>query len=111
MHKVIAVLVVATALAGCKPQAAASGNGLLPSKVAWRKCLFELDKVEAIRGRNLNDLNRGSAVARNQFLMDCMGAMADELTWEQIDEMSEYAFRSKKSDPALLNLNNGKPRK
>ena len=113
MREVVVLFIAAIALSGCKPEPPAPGNTPLPSKVAWRNCLFELDKVEAIRGRNLNDLNRGSAVARNQFLMDCMGATADEITKDQLDEMAAYARQSdasKNTDPTSINLNNGLPR-
>lgn len=122
MRPVLTQIMTVLALTGCTPPSAndnipptsaSAENDLLPTKVAWRKCQFELDKVEAVRGRNLDDLNRGMAVARNQFLMDCMGATADEMTKEQFDEMAAYARRSdasKNSDPTYTSLNNGLPR-
>lgn len=32
------------------------------SDLGWSKCIFELDKIEAIRGRNLDDLDAGTQV-------------------------------------------------
>lgn len=43
-------------------------------KKAWAECVFELDKIEIIHGRNLDDLDDGNTSARNQFMVDCLAA-------------------------------------
>jgi hypothetical protein len=105
----LAIIGAALALTGCaKPEKDDKAEGQL----AWRQCMFELDKIEAIRGRNLDDLNRGMGVARNQFLMDCMASRTSILLPEHLDDMMRYAApaRAKLSPPAELNLNNGTKR-
>lgn len=78
------------------------------AREAWAKCLFELDKIEAIRGRNLDDLNKGIAVARNQFMVDCLNVEKAGPTLEQLSEMSQYAAESEKRASSDMSLNNGK---
>jgi hypothetical protein len=75
---------------------------------AWSECLFELDKVESIRGRNLDDLNKGQFIARNQFLVDCMSAKTPKFLPEHIRNMSTYAGGQPSRSPTDINLNNGR---
>lgn len=75
---------------------------------AWANCIFELDKVEAVRGRNLDDLDKGLTVARNQFMMDCLWTQHVELTKTQLDDMGNYAASKKDRAPTDVSLNSGK---
>jgi len=86
----------------------ASDNHEAAAKQAWSKCLFELDKIEAVRGRNLDDLDKGGSVARNQFMMDCLAVEGAGPTLDQISEMSSYAVAKKNRSPSDMSLNNGK---
>ncbi len=78
------------------------------ARKAWAKCQFELDKIEAIRGRNLDDLDKGLSVARNQFMMDCLNVEFGSVTIDQVTEMSKYANDRKSRAPDDMSLNNGK---
>lgn len=78
------------------------------AKQAWTKCIFELDKVEAIRGRNLDDLDKGGTVARNQFMMDCLAVENAGPTMEQLVELNRYMTEKQKREPSDMSLNNGK---
>ena len=99
------IVILTALLAG----ACESGHSAkLGAKAAWASCLFELDKVEAIRGRNLDDLNKGGTNARNQFMMDCMWTHGQAPQLDQLRDMSEYLARTKDRLPGDLNLNNGK---
>jgi len=77
------------------------------SDLAWSKCIFELDKIEAIRGRNLDDLDKGLTSARNQFMMDCVTAQDAAVTFAQIDEMNRYLAQRDERKPADMTLNSG----
>ena len=81
--------------------------GQTPTTLAWSKCIFELDKVEAIRGRNLDDLDKGRTVARNQFILDCLTAHDSAVTWQQTDEMFLYARDKANRKPSDVTLNSG----
>lgn len=78
------------------------------AKRAWAKCIFELDKIEATRGRNLDDLDKGGSVARNQFMMDCLNVEFGSVTMDQLDEMERYKSGRAKRSPSDMSLNNGK---
>jgi hypothetical protein len=80
------------------------------SDEAWAECMFELDKIEAIRGRNLDDLNRGISVARNQFLVDCMSAKAAVISPDQFSDLGNYSgpSQSAQRNAADINLTNGR---
>lgn len=70
----------------------------------WDECNFELSKVEIIRGRNLDDLNKGIAVARNQFLVDCMASKTDQLPPYIIEDLTRYAKdKSRQSSDVTTN--------
>lgn len=86
----------------------APNNDEAAAKRAWTKCLFELDKIEAARGRNLDDLDKGGSVARNQFMMDCLAVEDAGPTLDQISEMSSYAVAKKGRVLSDMSLNNGK---
>lgn len=111
MTKVVGILVALVVLSGCskfaqKSDDATRSDEKAQARKAWANCLFELDKVEAIRGRNLDDLNLGGSVARNQFLVDCMATTEGNLTPELISEMGNYA--AKKDRRAIeMSLNTG----
>lgn len=75
--------------------------------MAWWKCIFELDKIEAIRGRNLDDLDKGLTSARNQFMMDCMTANNAAIKFEHLSEMSTYLAAKEKRKPSDMTLNSG----
>ena len=103
MAKSAHLLLALTALSGCSYLAAEDEGAVkAEARKVWTQCLFELDKVEAIRGRNLDDLNRGGAVARNQFLMDCL-ATRDVLSLEIVQEMSRYKANEGRT-PSEMNL-------
>lgn len=112
VKKIIQILFAFTALSGCEPRPVQVEEAVTPNDVksharkAWAKCLFELDKVEALRGRNLDDLNSSGAVARNQFMMDCFSATDATLTPELLEEMGRYAANNERS-PSDTNLNSG----
>jgi hypothetical protein len=78
-----------------------------PKDLAWSKCIFELDKIEALRGRNLDDLDVGLTSARNQFLMDCMSAHDTAIDFKHLDEMSAYLAQRDKRAPGNMTLNSG----
>jgi hypothetical protein len=104
--KRIAWLAVCLALASCAPD---------PDRplhedardLAWSKCIFELDKIEALRGRNLDDLDNGHTSARNQFLMDCMSGNDAAIDFKHLDEMSRYLAGRDKRKPNEMTLNSG----
>ena len=77
-------------------------------KKAWAYCLFELDKIEAIRGRNLDDLDKGNAVARNQFMMDCLWTKNAAPSLEHISDMGDYKGGAQSRSSHDISLNNGK---
>ena len=77
------------------------------SDLAWAKCIFELDKVEALRGRNLDNLDSGHTSARNQFLMDCMSANDAAIDFKHLDEMSRYLAGRDIRKPNQMTLNSG----
>lgn len=112
MVKIAHVLLALTALSGCSLKPAQDeGTAKLEdlkaeARKAWAQCLFELDKVEAIRGRNLDDLNLGGSVARNQFMIDCMATTDAVISPELLLEMSRYAANKERS-PSNMNLNSG----
>lgn len=95
-------------LAGIAVSACQWPNQDKAARQAWAKCIFELDKVEAIRGRNLDDLDKGGSIARNQFMMDCLAVERTGPTMEQLDEMSRYMTEKQKREPSDMSLNNGK---
>lgn len=91
-------------LASCS----ASDDKMKHTDRSWSKCIFELDKVEAIRGRNLDDLDNGYTSARNQFMMDCMASFGDAPTGKYFDELSKYkANLDGKHKPHDMTLNSG----
>ncbi len=111
MTKIAHMLLAFTALSGCSLMPA-QDEGIAKLKdlkaearKAWAQCLFELDKVEAIRGRNLDDLNLGGSVARNQFMVDCLSA-DEALHPKLVVEMSRYAAKKGRL-PNEMNLNSG----
>lgn len=111
MAKIAHMLIALTVLSGCDSKQAQTEEAIIPegekeARKAWADCLFELDKIEAIRGRNLDDLNARGSVARNQFMVDCMAATEAVISPELIEEMSRYAS-SKASSPRDMNLNSG----
>ena len=118
MVKTLIIGLMAVALSGCsKPEwfqtnSKEQKSNEIEAKVAWRQCVFELDKIEAIRGRNLDDLNKGLSVARNQFLMDCLASKTNELLHEQVMNMTKYASpaQSRSRSPDDISLNAGPPR-
>lgn len=77
------------------------------SDLGWAKCIFELDKIEALRSRNLDDLDVGQTSARNQFLMDCMSANDAAIDFKHLDEMSRYLVGRDKGKPNQMTLNSG----
>jgi hypothetical protein len=77
------------------------------SDLSWSKCIFELDKIEALRGRNLDDLDAGYTSARNQFLTDCMAANDAAREFKHLDEMSRYLAGREKRKPNEMTLNSG----
>ena len=111
MAKIAHMLMALTVLSGCSLKPAQEEGVVkleelkVEARKAWAQCLFELDKVEAIRGRNLDDLNLGGSVARNQFMMDCLSAK-QVLHPELVVEMSRYAGKKGRS-PREMNLNSG----
>ena len=104
MNLRIVILLLAVATGACR----FDGKRNADAKKAWAKCIFELDKVEAVRGRNLDDLDKGFSVARNQFMGDCLWAQHEEFTTEQMKEMSDYAATKQNRTPNDISLNNGK---
>jgi len=106
------LLLALAALSGCSLQPAHDEGTKKPedlkleARKAWAECLFELDKVEAVRGRNLDDLNLGLSVARNQFMVDCLAATDAVISPELIEELGKYAA-NKRRLPSDLNLNSG----
>lgn len=118
--RTIALLTIALALASCSPasvpddapvaEATMDPNTPLhetKSDLAWSKCIFELDKIEAIRGRNLDDLDKGLTSARNQFMMDCVTAEDAVVTFPQLDEMNRYLTKRDQRKSADMTLNSG----
>ena len=101
----LAALLVA--LAGCHGKANNTATeealGMSSPRKAWWQCKFELGKLEALHGRNLDDFNRGIAVAENQFLMDCMTSKDQPISPEMTDEMGKYA--SAKRNPTDVRFN------
>ena len=69
----------------------------------WDQCNFELSKVEIVRGRNLDDLNKGT-IARNQFLVDCMASKTPELPSYIVEDLVRYA-KDKSRQPADVTTN------
>ena len=70
----------------------------------WDQCNFELSKVEIARGRNLDDLNKGIAVARNQFLVDCMASKTPKFLPHMMEDLSRYA-KDKSRQPSDITTN------
>lgn len=91
------------ALLGCQNENRENAK----ANAAWAKCTFELDKIEALRGRNLDDLDKGGSVARNQFLMNCLAVEGAGPTVDQISEMSTYAANKAKRSTNDVSLNSG----
>ena len=95
-------------VSGCSdkssPEQALDQSG---SDLAWSKCIFELDKIEALRGRNLDDLDIGLSSARNQFMLDCMTAHDAPITVSQTLEMAKYAVDKEKRNAKNMTLNSG----
>ena len=69
----------------------------------WYECNFELSKVEIVRGRNLDDLNKGT-IARNQFLVDCMASKTTKLPMYVIEDLTRYA-KDKSRQPSDITTN------
>jgi hypothetical protein len=117
--KTIASLITALMLVSCSPASEADAPAPEPtidansplhktaSDLAWSKCIFELDKIEAIRGRNLDDFDRGITSARNQFMMDCITAQDAAVTFPQLDEMNRYLRQRDRRKPSDIMLNSG----
>ena len=108
--KSIQILAAFAALSGCSnvsnSKEAETVDVDAQAREAWWRCVFELDKVEAIRGKNLDDLNTRGSVARNQFMMDCVTAEGATLTPELLQEMNEYAAQAGRA-PTDISLNSG----
>lgn len=94
-------------VSGChgkqKTTASEEPLGMSLPKQAWWECKFELGKLEALRGRNLDDLNQRGAVAASQFLMDCMTSKNQPILPEMLDEMGKY--KSAKRIPTDVRFN------
>ncbi|WP_298287132.1 hypothetical protein [Novosphingobium sp.] len=117
--RTIAALMFALVLSSCSPANAPDDpkkgqttdpNAPLHSRnsdLAWSKCIFELVKIEATRGRNLDDLDKGHTSARNQFMMDCVTAQDAAVTSPQLDEMGRYLTQRDKRKPSDMTLNSG----
>lgn len=110
MTRLVCILAALAVLSGCSRPTPAddakTSDVKAQARTAWTRCLFELDKVEVIRGRNLDDLNLRGSVARNQFMMDCMSAAEATVTPELLLEMTSYAAK-KERGPSDMNLNSG----
>ena len=111
MSKVALLLLGLTALSACSSGTDDRGVEKLEAlkadaRKAWANCLFELDKIEAIRGRNLDDLNVRGSIARNQFMVDCMATTDAIVSPELLAEMSRYAANTTRK-PNDLNLTSG----
>jgi hypothetical protein len=87
MLRVLFILTSAIALNACTETTSASDK----TQRFWDECNFELSKVEIVRGRNLDDLNKGIAVARNQFLVDCMASKTPKFLPHMMEDLSRYA--------------------
>jgi hypothetical protein len=97
------IILAVVFLAGCSES---QGTPKDPSsKQAWNDCKFELAKIEAIRGRNLDDLNRGIAVARNQFLNDCMATKNQSIPAGGVEDAAAYAAAANVRKPNEIRLN------
>lgn len=106
MRKSVAVLsAVLILVSGCHRNSSQGDPplGLSAPQKAWWECKLDLGKIEALRGRNLDDLNQGGAVARNQFLMDCMTAKDEPISLAMLDEMTKYAAIKRKSSDVRFN--------
>ena len=100
MLRVLFILTSAIALNACTKTPSASDD----TAKFWHECNFELSKVEAVRGRNLDDLNKGIAIARNQFLVDCMISKTPKLLPYMMEDMSSYA-KDKSRQPSDITSN------
>lgn len=94
-------------LSGCSESTGTSKDslGLPRSKQAYYECKFDLAKIEAIRGRNLDDLNRGVAIARNQFLADCMAAKNQFIPDGGLEDQMAYTGKTQGRKPNEIRLN------
>ena len=108
--KGIQILAAFAVLSGCSNVTKANEENTADvdtqAREAWSRCVVELDKVEAVRGRNLDDLNARGSVARNQFMMDCITAEGATLTPELLEEMGRYAAQAGRA-PTDMSLNSG----
>lgn len=87
MLRVLFILTSAIALNACTETTSVSDK----TQKFWDECNFELSKIEIVRGRNLDDLNKGIVVARNQFLVDCMAAKTPEIPPYIQEDLVRYA--------------------
>lgn len=113
MFRIVAIFLGSILLSACNAKAEntteskTKENGHV-DELAWSKCLFELDKIEAIRGRNLDDLDKGDSIARNQFMMDCLATLREFPTFEQLEDMGRYKASKMTRNANDISLNNGK---
>ncbi len=93
------IITSAIALNACAETTSASDE----TQRFWDQCNFELSKVEIVRGRNLDDLNKGT-IARNQFLVDCMASKTPKLPSYIIEDLTRYAKdKSRQSSDVTTN--------
>jgi len=103
MLRVLFILISAIALNACTETTSVSDK----TQKFWHECNFELSKVEIVRGRNLDDLNKGIAVARNQFLVDCMASKTTQLPSYIHEDLVRYAEdKSRQPSDVTANLVN-----